>query len=1675
LKPRRYTITRSIIVVTFVALMLIAVPTTDISSLNQDNLMESTNPLQEITEDEPHSIPKEDMVQAEVTWHWSGANTLASAPWGSADYPSRLSDDDSSLCRMSEEADGANWRFDLRFRTGAIYAHRYITHELRMDFTQIWSLAPEDLKFYVALGTASGAEGAYTYVGQLSGPGVHTFALDSAILYNPSITSTRFVYVRILGAIESSDPANGNVWDFDFLQIAYLHFAPQLKSASVDKLEDDVIYARLGVSGNNFATITVEGECWDGSEAWDLVTLRFEQGSNYWQAGWTWISGITFGGNADWVTYVDGSVSFTSTTIIMTWNLRFNWNHPIDTGMVLTLSTHATSPLGTNDPKVVDLPWRIETGLDMETTPYIDDSRVRTGETCSYAGDIQYHGSAGHWSPLASEIDIQVRRNSPQTSSWTYSAQPASDGTFTVEPNTATTSGMNTFELQVVADGTTTNLLTTTYSDTVIGDRVIVSSDSIGSENYISSYAGGVCNTGQTDTLFLELEWESSGATITSATSVSWASFEDTISLSYSSGRWEGETYARSTGGEVTYNGLTVIVDGIDFEIVTEPSYDVLWDEIVILTTVIDDGDDYVDIGNTVTIWVTASLSYMNHPLNPEMDSLYMNGVQMTADGAYFVYTVSHSYPGLWTFSVDDLDALESTFGITKLATGKPSVSCIWDTFLVDLSVDDSHVSIEDTARIWASVTRAYDGSVFSGSMGTVVLRHTISSDIAMTYSLTDEMWYANVTQSSANKWTYFIYSITDSAEQINTVGRGLNFDGIDDYVDCGSDVSLDFTSTLTLSTWFYGDGVDWGSGMYLLAKKDNNDAQFSLYIHSDSTLRFVYFNGTIREITLHSGVTRNAWHHVIVTISGNILNCWYDGVHVRENVILPATLTSFPSVPILLGAQKSGMTTSYHLEGFISEVRIYDIVLSEIQCKELYFGQDPADFGLKLFLGRASVDISTGTWNDLSGGTNDGIIVGVLVIEGNLPMIDEEVVNLIWDGVIITITDPISQTLSLGQNASGIIVSGIYAYDGLPYDGVFQLNNTVFSYGTPGQRGYNVESISGDSRGITAILLNDETYAKWVLQMTTLHLDPSRTSLPVSTIYDPQTFSVDIYLTDTASQMISGWINLTIDGDDYSIYCDGFVNSVFFFTPYTSGIYTLEATFDGDSEYDSAENNIILTASVRDVDFIDGTPTALTACISTPFGFLNVYDKDFQGEFQDVIYIHNFPINASFSIWWTISSEFDDPRTYSGSWNITSGEGIGNVILPWDLDGNGFLSSTDFMCYFIISLDGKGVYENITIEAPVNILQPLEVGLQIPSLTFSDQSEINVQVTPLYGSSFTEGLDLTITLYVSDDNSTWVSIGEILTTTSGWQSMNWTCTQANILFFKAETTITELYACSSGYTDAEAEKENTFLILESVGNFTYSDQGILVASLITDDGEPISDQTVYLEILTGTWISIGSGLTNESGHVSILWIPTLPADTYTIQIRTSFTGSGFYLTPEIAMGLLEVGKESTVVSIDSSTISQGYVLARVTDDDGNPVPNVIVNFYTGSDRDFRGTGTSDIDGNSRLDISLSNGEMLEVLVNENGFYHSSNQQITVALPLDLMPMGFAISAVCFIAIGIAASRKFTSRRNLSKPPSVTSEVSEALKEERELIPERQREEIERNLAEIEGDDTDAR
>ncbi|MHA2461631.1 MAG: hypothetical protein ACXAEJ_10350, partial [Candidatus Thorarchaeota archaeon] len=87
---------------------------------------------------------------------------------------------------------------------------------------------------------------------------------------------------------------------------------------------------------------------------------------------------------------------------------------------------------------------------------------------------------------------------------------------------------------------------------------------------------------------------------------------------------------------------------------------------------------------------------------------------------------------------------------------------------------------------------------------------------------------------------------------------------------------------------------------------------------------------------------------------------------------------------------------------------------------------------------------------------------------------------TIIWDSLIISITDPIDQRTNVNTNASGITVSAIYSYDSTPFDGTILLDNTTFQFSSVHRQYYTAASAFGDTHGIDVISINDQTWCIW-------------------------------------------------------------------------------------------------------------------------------------------------------------------------------------------------------------------------------------------------------------------------------------------------------------------------------------------------------------------------------------------------------------------------------------------------------------------------------------------------------------------------------------------------------------------------------------------------------------------
>ena len=208
-------------------------------------------------------------------------------------------------------------------------------------------------------------------------------------------------------------------------------------------------------------------------------------------------------------------------------------------------------------------------------------------------------------------------------------------------------------------------------------------------------------------------------------------------------------------------------------------------------------------------------------------------------------------------------------------------------------------------------------------------------------------------------------------------VGKGLEFDGIDDYVDCGSNSILNITSSITICAWVY---VKADTAYYSIAGKHEGLApSYGWALRRGDTNDNVEWristdgSNWIGGETAFGSCQINTWYHLAATSDGHMMRVYINGVeHIGGNFPYTFSICA-SSINVSTNNLMIGNAGGLSMRGIIDEVKIYNHVLSAGEIlTEYYSGQakTPALVGYWKF------DEGNGkTVVDSSGNNNTGIL----------------------------------------------------------------------------------------------------------------------------------------------------------------------------------------------------------------------------------------------------------------------------------------------------------------------------------------------------------------------------------------------------------------------------------------------------------------------------------------------------------------------------------------------------------------------------------------------------------------------------------------------------------------------------------------------------------------------------
>jgi len=164
--------------------------------------------------------------------------------------------------------------------------------------------------------------------------------------------------------------------------------------------------------------------------------------------------------------------------------------------------------------------------------------------------------------------------------------------------------------------------------------------------------------------------------------------------------------------------------------------------------------------------------------------------------------------------------------------------------------------------------------------------------------------------------------------------GKAYSFDGVDDYVDAGSDSSLNFNGSITIMVWIKTNTIS-GGERHIIDKRGSLGG-YQLRIENDD-LHFLFKNSSGATLSLvETGVITTNWHHVVGTWNGSTQILYLDG-----SLITTATpiIDDFSDTQDLIIGHYSDKTDhGYTWNGTIDEVRIWNTSLSAFEVKQHYY-----------------------------------------------------------------------------------------------------------------------------------------------------------------------------------------------------------------------------------------------------------------------------------------------------------------------------------------------------------------------------------------------------------------------------------------------------------------------------------------------------------------------------------------------------------------------------------------------------------------------------------------------------------------------------------------------------------------------------------------------------------------
>ena len=194
-----------------------------------------------------------------------------------------------------------------------------------------------------------------------------------------------------------------------------------------------------------------------------------------------------------------------------------------------------------------------------------------------------------------------------------------------------------------------------------------------------------------------------------------------------------------------------------------------------------------------------------------------------------------------------------------------------------------------------------------------------------------------------------FAFTAINTNAQTQGAGYALNFDGIDDYVDCGNNPVLDRNDQdFTIETWININAVSNSWVESIVSNRTSNMNEGShLFIRggADGTNKNKVAFDTNRDadgtrmLFSNTRLLTDRWYHIAVVFeynagtSNNVCTIYIDGLVDGVSTTMADILLPNPVVSTKIGYEEPTQP-EYHFDGNLDEVRIWNRALTETEIR---------------------------------------------------------------------------------------------------------------------------------------------------------------------------------------------------------------------------------------------------------------------------------------------------------------------------------------------------------------------------------------------------------------------------------------------------------------------------------------------------------------------------------------------------------------------------------------------------------------------------------------------------------------------------------------------------------------------------------------------------------------------